>query len=423
MLQDKLGGRDGEFVYRGQENADWQLRSGAVRRILSGSDKVELQKLIKGQEEGFHKDNLHYHERELIDNARLRGLHREADGRELKDLELLARLQHYGAATCLLDFTSRFDVALWFACQKVKGKDMDGTVFIVALDSVNTWNLGRIGSNNLDHKINEILRFEMVEIEENQPQLFKDVRSKFWYWHPEAFMARMLIQESRFLFGSEDIPVKEYLFSVPIKKTDKKKLLVELKRYCGLSRESIFPDIHGFATIHNHKTPFQGESVGDNWQAGVVKPPGKFKKKNIEDYRQEGIKKIQMEEYFDAVKNFDNIIKLNENDVDALLYRGVAMLQLRIQRQGLVQRPSQIELEMQDDNYFKRAIKDFDKVIELEQERAEAHYYRSIALRMLGKHNDARLGFERAQNLYRQQGDKRGTDLASLYLQKLNELQ
>ena len=37
-------------------------------------------------------------------------------------MELLAELQHYGAATCLIDFTNSALIALWFACHKEAGK-------------------------------------------------------------------------------------------------------------------------------------------------------------------------------------------------------------------------------------------------------------------------------------------------------------
>ncbi|MCY4038383.1 MAG: FRG domain-containing protein [Hyphomicrobiales bacterium] len=328
ILKKELKEQHGDFVYRGQENADWQLRSGAVRRIFPRRNTIELQNLIGRYKGNFHEDNLYYHERELLEKARLRGWHRETDGRELKDLELLAKLQHYGAATCLLDFTSRFDVALWFACQKARGRDKDGMVFIVALDSVDTWNLGRIGSNNLDHEINKILRFETTEKKEDQPQLFRDTRLKFWYWHPESFMARMSIQESRFLFGSEDIPMKEYLFNVRIEKEDKKELLVELKRNHGLSRESIFPDIHGFAAIQSHKVSFQGENIEHSWQADVKKSRKKIRQKNIEDYLQEGVRKIQMEEYSSAIDTFNEIIKLASDHTEAYRLRFMAYMML-----------------------------------------------------------------------------------------------
>ena len=46
----------------------------------------------------------------------------------------MAALQHNGAATCLIDFTTNFHVALWFACattKTAKTAETNGRVFIV----------------------------------------------------------------------------------------------------------------------------------------------------------------------------------------------------------------------------------------------------------------------------------------------------
>jgi hypothetical protein len=48
----------------------------------------------------------------LINDAKSYHYHKE----ELSNLELLLELQHYGAATGLIDFSRDFLVALWFAC-------------------------------------------------------------------------------------------------------------------------------------------------------------------------------------------------------------------------------------------------------------------------------------------------------------------
>jgi hypothetical protein len=56
-----------------------------------------------------------YHET-LINDAKSYHYHKE----KLSDLELLLELQHYGAATGLVDFSRDFLIALWFAAHDNK---------------------------------------------------------------------------------------------------------------------------------------------------------------------------------------------------------------------------------------------------------------------------------------------------------------
>jgi len=114
----------GTYAYRGQKNADRGVESAAHRRLKNMSESFA--------DEWF----INYHEKVIIEPARMNG-YGVKDGREVSDLELLAELQHYGAATCLIDFTRDFLVALWFACQAYKGEkktEQDGKVFVLNIN-------------------------------------------------------------------------------------------------------------------------------------------------------------------------------------------------------------------------------------------------------------------------------------------------
>lgn len=414
-LQDKLKGRVGDFLYRGQENAGWQLRSGAVRRIFPKKDKVALQNLIKGRKKrnDFLEFNLTYHKEELIEQAKIRGWHREISGRELKDLELLAKLQHQGAATCLLDFTTRFDVALWFACKQLQRGDEDGKVFIVDLDTIPILDLQRIGSKDLEYNIDEVLHFETRKIEEDVHSFQKRGKPKLWYWHPETLMGRMLSQESRFLFGLEDIPSQgifsreEHPFSIRVKKEDKEELLLELKQHCGLSHESIVSDIQGFTIINNHEKPFYRKGIGD--------------------YQQEGKRKFQRGDLFAAIKSFDKVIELDKKDVDAWFHRGMAKFLLGLEKlvQQLLQEPklnrnASVPL---DKKYYEESVKDFGKVIKLDSDRNDAYLFRSVVYEMLGKYDEARSDLESVLKLYELQKNQKMKSSVKIRLQKLKMLE
>ena len=88
----ELTSSEGNYAYRGQENADWGVESGAFRRL--GNPNLPKEDFIS------------YHEKELLEPARMDRYGVE-EGRPLSDLELLAKLQHHGAATCLIDFTAQ----------------------------------------------------------------------------------------------------------------------------------------------------------------------------------------------------------------------------------------------------------------------------------------------------------------------------
>ena len=78
---------EGEYVFRGVPNKAYKIQASAYRRPEENERNFE--KFLN-----INKD--------LIRAARQRGYDRK-DGREWSDLEILVELQHYGAATCLID--------------------------------------------------------------------------------------------------------------------------------------------------------------------------------------------------------------------------------------------------------------------------------------------------------------------------------
>ena len=107
---------DGQYLFRGVSKDTHKMEASAYRR-LPETDRNNPSKLLKINQA-------------LIDKARLLG-HDQKDGHRLSDLELLAELQHFGAATCLIDFTRNAQIALWFACQQSSTGEANGKVFAV----------------------------------------------------------------------------------------------------------------------------------------------------------------------------------------------------------------------------------------------------------------------------------------------------
>lgn len=89
-------------LWRGQSNIEWPIHSTAYRRLSRTEGSVS-------------ESSMRRYEEYLIKHATHQG-YRYEEGRVLSDFELLAKLQHYGAATRLIDFSGNALVALWFAC-------------------------------------------------------------------------------------------------------------------------------------------------------------------------------------------------------------------------------------------------------------------------------------------------------------------
>ena len=95
----------------------------------------------------------------LLEPARIRRFDVE-DGRKISDLQLLAKLQHFGAATGLLDFTWSALVALWFATQSPSGLLCDGKLFIV--DTDNTIDIASVPSDENEQNVETVFQGRII---------------------------------------------------------------------------------------------------------------------------------------------------------------------------------------------------------------------------------------------------------------------
>ena len=222
----------GVYAYRGQRNSQWPLHSAATRRLIKehGSDIV--------RDEDFPGLYVDYHRETLVEPARTRGFGSQS-GRRLSDLQLLAKLQHFGAATGLLDFTWSPLVALWFASED---QTCDGKLFVV-----NTNDAIRVAKVSSDEAV------------QNLTTVFSDpgVPPRLSCWEPTVSgdaLARILRQRSVFIIGRPLVPVDEEIIKeITITKEDKESLRVGLE-ILDFHEESLFQDVYGFAQASNRST-------------------------------------------------------------------------------------------------------------------------------------------------------------------------
>ena len=225
----------GIYAYRGQGKAEWKLHSAATRLLVR-----EYGDSITSDETEFRKLYVDYHRETLIGSARTRGFGVEI-GRHLNDWELLAKLQHFGAPTGLLDFSWSPLVALWFACEE---PDNDGELFMV--DTGDPLYAAQLQTDTEHHDLASVLSGTQIS-------------QQMSYWEPSASgdaSARILRQRSLFIVGRPLVHVDGRMIkALRIAQGDKNQLLSELKTL-DVNQESLFLDIHGFAgAIQRRRLP------------------------------------------------------------------------------------------------------------------------------------------------------------------------
>ena len=204
-------------VFRGQAIADWPPESGAVRRLK------------KAYKENFPKDELKV--KKMVDKYCKEQLimpMQVIDGDDLDELKRLSTLQHYGAATSLLDFTDNLMVALLFACRE--HQDKDARIFILDIENSQF----AINGRNLEKP-------------------FDEEETAVYYEPDRSLGSRIIAQQSVFIICNPFIP-EDNLTSVSISQESKD----EINRYLhklGLSQKALFVDVPGLATINSTHSP------------------------------------------------------------------------------------------------------------------------------------------------------------------------
>ena len=368
----------GTYAYRGQENAGWKVESAAYRRLQENSG------------EPIHEDFIRYHEKTLLEPARMNG-YGIKEGRRLFDLELLAELQHQTTATCLIDFTYSFLVALWFACKGAKEKD--GKVFILNTNDPQVFR--SMEQEDLECKIRPILRFQTRgEEQQSEEATSRSQKPSYWHWSPHGLNRRILKQDGLFVFGPMQV-ADEHLLNITIAGQDKSKVLEELKKQ-GITRESLFKDLPGFAAAHAHNEPL----------------PIEYESKSAENYFEAGNKASQRGNYKDAIANYDRAIERKPNHASAYNNRGITKANLRDYPAAIADYDRAIELNPDfTEAYNNRgnakaelgkylgAITDYDRAIELKPDYAVTYYNRGTTKVNLENYHDAIADFDRAIEL------------------------
>ena len=355
---------DGQYLFRGVSKHTHKMEASTYRR-LPEADRNNPSKLLKINQE-------------LINRARLLG-HDQKDGHRFSDLELLAELQHFGAATCLIDFTRSAQIALWFACQQSSTGEANGKIFVVRADDpvfFKTITPKLVVEEDIDHFFQE---------DENG-------KSPLYQWQPKQLNNRVIAQQSVFIFGGSQIEVAAECI---ILKSGKSEILHSLDSSASITEASIYPDFDGFARLHAQNKPYIEPDVQGYLARGLI---------------------AEMENNFDdAITYYGEVISLQPDSLilaNALVGRGSAYANKREYESALTDLTKAVELFPEKvqgykfrglaylrTDHFEAAIQDFNKAIDLGSKDAGVYSNRGLAYLRIGDFEAAIQDYSRAIDL------------------------
>ena len=336
----------GNCIYRGEpETYDEEPHCGKVSSTLYRKDPTtkDARSLTLLQEE-------------ILIN--LKGYLTEYEQRD--DFEILTELQHYGTETNLIDFTSDYHVALFFACNGSHEKD------------------GRITILSRTPKINEKYQIESPQIPRN----------------------RVLAQKSIFVRPPDGYIDFDDISIIPVPANLKQWILIHLSKYQDISTRSIFNDLHGF--IRHRKLTESDEARLPLYFADLAL-------KDLQEGEFSYEEKTQKLE--PAIKYYSSGLQFAP--YDATVYTKLAQCYARLINfsSAVATLTKAIWLAPDyDQAYFirglcfalqgdhERSIADYKRVIDLDKNFAvEAYYYRGIVLLQLENWHAAKSDFIAAE--------------------------
>ena len=283
----------------------------------------------------------------------------------------LTEIQHYGGKTNLIDFTTDYLVALFFACDG--HHDKDGRVILQKTD-----------------EIKDMLRY------------------------PRNPRHRVAGQKSVFVRPPDGYiePNKDNIVIIP--KSLKKLILQYLRKYHGIFTETIYNDLYGFirsqdihasantqihkglacknrgdkAEIQEEKQQEYEEAIKHYTKAIELKPD------SAEAYYHRGVVYFYLDDFDSAITNFAEMIKLEPNEVNTYLWRGLAYKHegnfdaaIEDHNKAIVLKPDNpnaylnLGVIYKEKENFDFAIDNFTKAIELDPSFAGAYNHRGVVFR------------------------------------------
>ena len=356
----------GEYLFRGVKKTsyikDRKVETSSERRLPDEEKPISPEQLLEINEE-------------LMEKVRSIG-HDQKDGKKLSDLNLLAELQHFGAATCLIDFTYSALIALWFACQKESGKEQEnGKVVVLRSDGLKPL-------KEVDYDMSENKNIDYFFETDDMG------RYPRYRWQPQHQNNRIIAQQSVFVFGRAAIKIDGECEIAARKKVE---ILEALEDLSGITGERLFADFYGYAWLNagdksyieptaeayrrkgikaRQKGDTEAEKAIDYLTKAIdINKEMELNSENAENYRERGRAYYAAKNYDKAIDDYDMAIELTPKTLNldrAFAYNllGIA----RVAKGDAIMKKNETPAIAEDkaldvDDLFRQALSDYDQAI------------------------------------------------------------
>ena len=300
---------------------------------------------------------------EDLNNANLKNARNHIHDQEKDDFELLTELQHYGSQTNLIDFTTDYHIALFFACNG--SPDKDGRVIVL--------------------------------------QRNEDIDEKYRVKQPLKPRNRVTAQKSIFTQPQNGFIDPNDFDTVPVPADLKQWILIHLLKFQDISIQSIYNDLHGFIRhkklrysrevnlplaiaeinleyIANKNPPAEDEEQKGAWRdmiAGYTKRL-EYSPYEVRFYVEQGKYYYDLREFDCIIEACSKAILLQADYFESYVYRGLAFFYKKD---------------------YVRTIEDFDYMIQNNPDNDLSHIIRGIAALHLQDWEKAKLDFEAVKEI------------------------
>ena len=265
---------------------------------------------------------------------------------------MLTELQHFGSPTNLLDFTTDYHIALFFACDG--SHDKDGRIILLkGVDEIN---------------------------------------KKYRIKEPQNPQKRVIAQKSIFAQPPNGYVDSKDISIIPVAANLKQWVLIHLRKFQDISTQSIYNDLHGFIRHRNLRS--SREAIYPLIFAERALENAEEKNQTIEE-RENQLRS--------AIKDFNTAIQYSPYDATIYVKQGRCYVEIQEFDLAIETLSKAISLTPQYANaYYTRglahcrkgdydhAIEDFTKAIEFNPDDAQSYYFRGFVRLYLEEWKEAK---------------------------------